>query len=155
MIIDFNDETNKLLDSQFQQLEQLIVFTLEKENMPTHCEVSVSIVTDEQIKQLNAEYRQIDEPTDVLSFPIEESLKDKEFVENQDQPLLLGDIIISIDHVYEQAERFNHSFKRELSFLIVHGLLHLLGYTHDTDEEEKEMFTKQDEILGAFNIERE
>src|SRR5699024_10360900 len=151
--VDFNDETNELSQSDIDQLEQIIKFALNKENIPSDSEVSVSFVTDDRIRQLNAEYRNINEPTDVLSFPLEESLKDR--VESISPiPLVLGDIIVSVQRASEQANTYNHTFKRELSFLVVHGLLHLLGYTHDTEEDEKEMFSKQDKILGEFNIER-
>lgn len=153
MIIDFNDETGKLSSEQLTELEKLITFTLTNE-LNTYCEISVSFVSDDQIKQLNAQYRQLDEPTDVLSFPLVDSIKDMELKGSENQPLTLGDIVISIDRTIQQADQYNHSFKRELSFLVVHGLLHLLGYTHDDEAEKKEMFTKQEDILGAFNIER-
>lgn len=155
MIIDFNDETSKVTSDQENELKEIIKYTLEIEQMPPNCEVSISFLFDDDIQTLNKQYRQINEPTDVLSFPIEQSLKDKTGTFDLNIPLLLGDIIVSIDHAIEQAEQYGHSLKREISFLIVHGLLHLLGYTHDTDENEKEMFQKQDKILGAFKIERE
>lgn len=155
MIIDFNDETSKVTSDQENELKEIIKYTLEIEQMPPNCEVSISFLFDDDIQTLNEQYRQINEPTDVLSFPIEQSLKDKTGTFDLNIPLLLGDIIVSIDHAIEQAEQYGHSLKREISFLIVHGLLHLLGYTHDTDENEKEMFQKQDKILGAFKIERE
>lgn len=154
MIVDFNDETNTFTDEQLNELKQLIKFTLKQEKFSSHCEVSLSFVTDERIRQLNKQYRHIDEPTDVLSFPLIDLNKESIEQVDQNKPLSLGDIIISIDRAHEQKERYGHSFKREISFLVVHGLLHLLGYDHDTEEKEKEMFKKQEEILGAFKIER-
>lgn len=153
MIIDFNDETNQLSNEQLDDLKQLITYTLNNE-LNTYCEVSLSFVSDEQIKQLNAQYRQLNEPTDVLSFPLIDSHTDTEWQGSEEQPLALGDIVISIDRTIQQAEQFNHSFKRELSFLVVHGLLHLLGYTHHDEQTKKQMFTKQKNILEAFNIDR-
>lgn len=154
MIIDINDQTNRLTREQLIKLEQIIAFTLKKEKMPDNCEVSLTFVNDEEIKQLNFQYREINDPTDVLSFPMlsADEITNQEAV--TDQPLLLGDIIVSVETAIKQAEQYNHSFKRELAFLVVHGLLHLLGYTHYNGQEEKKMFAKQDEILGAFEIER-
>lgn len=155
MIIDFNDETNLINATDINVLREIIIFTSQKENLPPTCEVSITFVFDDDIQSYNKQYRQIDEPTDVLSFPMQQSLKDEHVPADSELPLLLGDIIISVDRVTKQAKEYNHSFQRELAFLTVHGLLHLLGYTHDTDAEEKEMFEKQEKILGAFKIERD
>ncbi|HLR70610.1 MAG TPA: rRNA maturation RNase YbeY, partial [Pseudogracilibacillus sp.] len=102
---------------------------------------------------LNQQYRYQNEPTDVLSFQM-----DNPFVKVDQTiyggPVQIGDIIISIDKVKEQSTRFNHSFERELTFLAIHGFLHLLGYTHDNKDDEKVMFQKQDTILEEFKLER-
>ena len=109
---------------------------------------SIIFVTPEEIQKLNSEYRKIDRVTDVISFALED---------DEDKILdlrILGDIYICIDKMLEQAKEYGHSNKRELSFLTVHGLLHLLGYDHQTVEEEKEMFGLQDKILEEEKIVR-
>ena len=98
--------------------------------------------------EINKTYRGIDRPTDVISFALEED-------ENYEvKERLLGDIYISIDKVYEQAKEYEHSVKRELFFLVTHGFLHLLGYDHMTEEEEKEMFSLQEKILDEYGVKR-
>lgn len=114
-------------------------------------EVSCVLVDDERIHEINREYRHIDRSTDVISFAMEDN--DQFYVEGM--PRTLGDIFISVDHAKKQAEEYGHSLRREMCFLFTHGILHLLGYDHMTDEQEKEMFGLQDKILGALSIERE
>ena len=109
--------------------------------------VSVSFVDNTFIHQLNRDYRKIDRPTDVISFAFLDGESDREAQLNGGGIVCLGDIYISIDKAKEQAEEYGHSLNRELSFLFVHGLLHLLGYDHMTLEDEKVMFALQDEIL--------
>ncbi|SDC74057.1 MULTISPECIES: rRNA maturation RNase YbeY [unclassified Candidatus Frackibacter] len=104
-------------------------------------EVSVALVTNEYIKELNAKYRDKDEPTDVLSFPLDEEL--------------LGDIIISLERAQKQANEYNHSLEREVGFLTVHGMLHLLGHDHYQEEERKVMRSKEKEVLKKLNLNRE
>ena len=121
-----------------------------KENLEdTELEFSVIIVDNKRIHEINKEYRGIDRPTDVISF----ALEDNEEIEF-DHYRVLGDIYISIDKVKEQAKEYGHSEKRELAFLTVHGFLHLLGYDHMKEEDEKIMFKKQEEILDGFGIKR-
>ena len=109
---------------------------------------------DEEIKMLNTEHRKIEIATDVLSFPLGENGIYDTNPENGAK--MLGDIVISVEKVIEQAEEFGHSFEREIAFLTVHSMLHLLGYDHVTsEEEEKEMFAKQDMILDALGITRD
>ncbi|HHX00866.1 MAG TPA: rRNA maturation RNase YbeY [Acholeplasmataceae bacterium] len=105
-------------------------------------EISLILVNNEEIRNLNRDYRNIDRETDVLSFVDE----DGEY---------LGDIFINIERVYSQAKEYNHSVEREFAFLLVHGILHLKGYDHHTNEEEIEMFAKQEEILNELNYRRE
>lgn len=152
MQIDLIDETNKLTDEHEQLLRNILYFTVEKEKIDKKSELSIVILSNEQIKQLNNDYRNKNEATDVLSFPLLE--RDDIVDHDGTYPLVLGDIVISIDKAKEQAREYNHSFTRELSFLAVHGLLHLLGYTHDTKETERVMFTKQEAILKEFQLER-
>ena len=108
--------------------------------------ISISLVDNEFIHKMNREYRGIDRPTDVISFAFLDN-EDRESLYKSKEPVCLGDIYISVDKAKEQAQEYGHSLKRELSFLFVHGLLHLLGYDHMTEEDEKVMFRLQDEIL--------
>ena len=110
---------------------------------------NIIFVTNEEIHKINKEYRKVDRVTDVISFALEDN-KDIEYKDFR----LLGDIYIAIDVDYEQAIEYNHSREREVCFLATHGLLHLLGYDHMTEEEEKEMFGKQEELLNAYDIKR-
>lgn len=115
--------------------------------------VSVTIVNNAAIHEMNQEYRQVDSPTDVLSFPLWEP--DEEWVIDEEEEFVaLGDIVISIERAQEQAEEYGHSLQREVGFLAVHGFLHLLGYDHEDKEQEKEMFQKQEEILNRIGLQR-
>ena len=112
-------------------------------------QIIVTLVDDEEIHEINRTYRNVDRPTDVISFPSEEGEHIAEIPDG-----FLGDIIISIPRAQAQAEEYGHSFRRELSFLAVHGTLHLLGYDHMTDEEAKVMFGLQEDILKEMGIQR-
>ena len=109
--------------------------------------LSVIYVDPEQIHEINKEYRGIDRPTDVISFALMDEEDDYEVKEEENQ---LGDIFINVRAISDQAVEYGHSLRREVCFLFTHGLLHLLGYDHMNEEEEKEMFALQDEILDAL-----
>lgn len=109
--------------------------------------LSVTFVDDQFIHEMNRDYRGVDRPTDVISFAFLDGEADKKKILTSGGPVSLGDIYISIDRAKAQAEEYGHPLKRELSFLFVHGLLHLLGYDHMTKEDEEVMFKLQDEIL--------
>ena len=112
--------------------------------------VNIIIVDNKKIREINKEYRKIDKETDVISFALED---DDTFIE---LPIrVLGDIYISIDRVKSQAKDYGHSEKREICFLVVHGILHLLGYDHMNTSDEKVMFSKQDKILDELDIRRD
>jgi len=113
------------------------------------CEFNIIIIDNIKIKEINKEYRNIDRETDVISFAMEDNMD----IEYQDFRLL-GDIYISIDKCYEQAKEYGHSNVREICFLATHGVLHLLGYDHMEETEEKEMFELQEELLAGFDIKR-
>lgn len=110
---------------------------------------NIIFVSNEEIHKINKEYRNTDRVTDVISFALEDNpdIVYKDF-------RLLGDIYIAIDVAYDQAIEYNHSREREVCFLATHGLLHLLGYDHMTEEDEKEMFSLQEELLDAYEIKR-
>ncbi len=115
-----------------------------------NAEFNVIIIDNEKIHEINREYRGVDRPTDVITFALEDH-KDIEFEDIR----LLGDVYISIEKARSQAEEYGHSLKREISFLTIHGLLHLLGYDHMEETEEKEMFKLQNEILDSYGIKRD
>ena len=140
------DEEIKELDTVKKVLESAI----EKEKLE-NVSFNLIIVDNEYIHELNKTYRNIDRETDVITFALED--EDTVIIPNEER--ILGDIYISIDKARKQAEEYGHSFLRELSFLAVHGFYHLLGYDHQTPEEEKVMFGKQEEVLEAYGIRRE
>lgn len=144
---EYNEVIKKVLSQCFKEEN------LEKSKL---C-ITVILTTPERIREVNREYREIDKATDVLSFPmftmdeLDEMIKKQQF-ENED---MLGDIIISIDKVKEQAIEYGHSFERELSYMVVHGFYHLMGYDHIEEEDKKEMRAKEEKILGKLKISKE
>lgn len=138
------EETNEDIENLKSFLE-----TVCKDEKLDNVMFNVIIVDNEEIHKINKQYRNIDRETDVISFALED---DKTF--NRSDIRILGDIYISIDKVKSQSVEYGHSFKRELYFLAVHGLLHLLGYDHMKEEDEKVMFGKQNEILSRYGINR-
>lgn len=141
-------------DSQipgYEEYEDIYLSLLEKtfKHLKLSCQaiLSVTFVNDEFIHQMNRDYRKVDRPTDVISFAFLDNVSDRNEQLHGKGPVCLGDIYISVDRAKAQAEEYGHSLQRELSFLFVHGLLHLLGYDHMTKEDEEVMFKLQDEIL--------
>ena len=147
----FDNEVENFENNYEQDFTAIIEQALKTLGIEDDVEVSCVLVDDERIHEINREYRHIDRSTDVISFAMEDN--DQFYVEGM--PRTLGDIFISVDHAKKQAEEYGHSLRREMCFLFTHGILHLLGYDHMTDEQEKEMFGLQDQILGALSIERE
>lgn len=125
--------------------------TLESENIIGNFEISISFVDNEQIKELNHNFRDKDSVTDVLSFPMIENFED---LLDTDIPDLLGDIVISFPKAVEQAEEYNHSLLREICFLVCHSMLHLLGYDHMEEDDRILMEEKQKNILDTLGIKR-
>lgn len=127
---------------------------LDLEGMTGSAEVSVSFLNNKQIRELNAEYRNIDRETDVLSFPMGE---DGVFDKNQETgAIILGDIAISVEKAVEQAKYYGHSFSREIGFLTVHSMLHLLGYDHEQGGlEAVRMREKEEEVLSRLGLQRD
>ena len=161
MAIFIENEIDAKFDFDYNEvIESVINEAANYVGCPYEISVEVTIVDNETIRQINKEQRDIDNPTDVLSFPMVEYeiAGDFEFLDKDDpyvyeyfEPdtgeLILGDIVISSDKVYSQAEEYGHSVKRELGFLVAHSMLHLFGYDHMEDEERVVMETKQKEIL--------
>lgn len=141
-----------------QDIEKLIedctAAALEEEGIDDTAEVSVTFVDNEGIRELNNEHRGIDRETDVLSFPLGDD--DGYEIDPDNNAIMLGDIVISLERAAQQAEEYGHSYRREVAFLITHSLFHLLGYDHvNGEEEEKEMFAKQEKVLDKLGITRE
>ncbi|QED48679.1 rRNA maturation RNase YbeY [Cytobacillus dafuensis] len=152
--IDFLDETNELSAEQISYISELLNFAAKYEYIEEDSEVSLTFVSNEKIREINKEYRNKDSVTDVISFAMEEMGEGEIELIGVDMPRVLGDIIISVARARGQAEEYGHSNMRELGFLAVHGFLHLLGYDHETADEEKEMFTRQKDILNEFGLQR-
>lgn len=144
-IFNQTDEDIKELDI----VEKVLYSAMEKEHLE-NTSFNLIIVDNNYIHELNKNYRGIDRETDVITF----ALEDEDTVIIPDNERILGDIYISLDKARAQAEEYGHSFLRELSFLAVHGFYHLLGYDHQTKEEEKVMFAKQEEVLNSYGITR-
>ncbi|TGA99586.1 rRNA maturation RNase YbeY [Sporolactobacillus shoreae] len=155
MTIDLHDDTEELSEEQQQWVIKLIDHAVDILQLSGEIDCSLTFVGNARIQEINREYRGIDRPTDVISFALEEMADDEvPIMPEEGEPRVLGDIIVSIDKAREQAVTYEHSFERELGFLVVHGLLHLLGYDHTTESEEKEMFGLQEEILSTFGLNR-
>ena len=143
-------------------IEMVIQNILKYENVENECFVSVLLVSNEEMQEINKEYRGINDSTDVLSFPlIEYEKKSKsalhEAIENIDMDtgeIVLGDILISVEKAYEQSREYGHSIKREIAFLTLHGMLHLLGYDHMLEDDKKIMRQKEEKVLDILNINR-
>lgn len=153
MEIIFDDrQTYKKIDEDIlDKVERVMLAVLDYEDYDDNYEVSLSFVDNEEIRNLNRDFRNIDRVTDVLSFPM---LSDDEFdIEYEEESL--GDIVISIQRADEQAEEFDHSLEREICFLVCHSMFHLLGYDHMEEEEAKDMHRREEEVLNDLDITRD
>ncbi|MCI8853461.1 MAG: rRNA maturation RNase YbeY [Lachnospiraceae bacterium] len=143
---------------------EVIAACLEQEGCPYEAEVDLLLTNDQEIHKINLEYRGMDRPTDVLSFPLADypapgdfslvEQRNMEYFNPETGELMLGDIILSKDHVLEQAEKYGHSILREFAFLITHSMFHLMGYDHRNSQEALEMEAKQNQVLDALRITR-
>lgn len=147
-----NDQKKIKMTPDLRRLvKRAVLAVLDFEDFGRRAEVSVTFTDNEGIHALNREYRNVDRPTDVLSFP----LSDGDDYDTDGDAVLLGDIVISLERAQTQAEEYGHSFEREVAFLTVHSMLHLLGYDHETSpEDERDMFARQDEILISAGMTR-
>ncbi len=160
------NETEFNFDFDIEKVvESVVTEVLESEGCPYESQVNVLLTDNEGIRMFNKEYRNIDKETDVLSFPnldfeepgfyeVDEEAE-ADYFDPETGELILGDIIISVDRVKEQAESYGHSQKREFAFLVAHSMLHLAGYDHMEPEEAKVMETKQEAVLQKLNITRD
>ena len=166
MTLDLEDEYGLDLGFDYEKTAtEVINQVLEEEGCPYEAQVNLLLTSDQEIHRMNMEYREVDRPTDVLSFPqVEyESPADFSWAEEHEMDcfdpdtgeLFLGDIVISLDKVMEQAEKYNHSVRREFACLVAHSMLHLLGYDHMTPEEAKDMESRQSAALEHLGITRD
>ena len=143
-----SDELGSLLEAGLEAVAKL-------HGLSEDTEVDITLVNDEEIHQLNFDYRNVDRPTDVLSFALNESSDDEPIIIGAMDADLLGDIIISVETAQRQADEFGHSFEREIVYLAVHGLLHLLGYDHMEESDKIVMRKHEEEALRAINLSEE
>ena len=140
-------------------LESVLVAALEGRRVGQFLNVGLTITNDDGIKELNLRYRGIDAPTDVLSFPLQQYEAPEKpkvtFPQPPGEPLHLGDVVISYERAVEQARSYEHSLDRELAYLVVHGVLHLLGYDHEDPEEAKLMRQEEESVLKKLGLGRE
>lgn len=159
MDLEIYDDTKNVPEEKIKLIEDVLNFAGSYLKLPENTEMSVTLMDNEHIHEINKKYRGVDKPTDVISFAIEEDDTDEVPIilpedEEFDIPKNIGDIMVSMDKVKEQAEYLGHSEDRELGFLVVHGFLHLNGYDHMKEEDEKEMFGLQREILDSYGLTR-
>ncbi|HHW30548.1 MAG TPA: rRNA maturation RNase YbeY [Clostridiaceae bacterium] len=159
ILVENNQEKVIFTDSLKQLITKAVKLCLEEETFTENVEVNILLVDNEKIREMNHHFRQIDAPTDVLSFPILEMVDGKLIAGVGDynydgETLLLGDIVISLEMAKAQAEEYGHSFERELGFLVTHGMFHLLGYDHCNELEEKRMMDKQEKVLKVMELTR-
>ncbi|HCT64032.1 MAG TPA: rRNA maturation RNase YbeY [Lachnospiraceae bacterium] len=155
MTVLIDNRTDWSITPEYEKLiNDVALKCLEYEEFDTNCEISLSFVTGEEIKEINAQFRHIDKETDVLSFPMLNFEEDEKADVNENDEIILGDIIISINRAKEQAKEYGHSLQREIAFLTAHSMFHLLGFDHMEEDEEKEMFAKQKEVLDILDIKR-
>ncbi|MGL5434136.1 MAG: rRNA maturation RNase YbeY [Lachnospiraceae bacterium] len=165
MTITIDYEAPQALDIDYQKIiPEIAEACLDYEQCPYEAEINVVLTDNESIREINRDYRQIDAPTDVLSFPAVEYQTEADFSHLEDHAescfnmetgeLMLGDIVISVDKMKEQAENYGHSQERELAFLVAHSVLHLCGYDHMEEDERVIMEQKQRDILSGKGYER-
>lgn len=166
MLYTDNRQQNIEVSEEFiKEIEEVCRYALEKEEVTQKCQISLLFVDNEEIRGINKETRNIDKATDVLSFPMLDYPKDKVFKDVykdkvfdvmylDGDELVLGDMVLSLERAEEQSIEYNHSFKREVCYLIVHSILHLLGYDHMEDGEKKIMRAREEEILSGLDIKR-
>lgn len=163
--VDNRQEKIEVSEILIENLKEVIEFTLREEEVDVECEVSLLFVDNEEIREINNETRSIDRETDVLSFPMleyqdkkvfKQLYKNYEFSQSDfdGNELVLGDIVLSLEKALEQSKEFNHSYEREASYLVVHSVLHLLGYDHMEEEDKVIMRSREEEILNKLNITR-
>lgn len=145
------NEENVIAEEMMETFVKAATICVEKEGLdPEDMEVSLTFVDGPEIQEINRDYRGVDAVTDVLSFPMIEDFND--IIEGDE--ILLGDVVINMDRVKEQAEEFGHSLEREAVYLFVHSICHLLGYDHMEEDEKVEMRNREEEVMSILDLER-
>ena len=152
----FENDSNYIpANDLLKMLENVMLKSLELEGFTKEVEISLTFTTDELIKEINSKHRNMDKATDVLSFPMYEKQELSDINTSiSNFPVALGDIVVSVERAFSQAEEYGHSFEREMAFLVCHSMFHLLGYDHMTKQEESLMMEKQNKVLEALGINR-
>ncbi len=145
VLFDNRQNFMEIKEENMKSIEKAINATIDVEQIDGDFEVSVSFVTNEEIKKLNRIYRNVDSETDVLSFPMDDE-------EDAEGVIMLGDVILSTEKIIEQAEFFGHSLEREMIYLTVHSMLHLLGYDHMEEDEKEEMRDREKEVMKSLQL---
>ncbi|NFN18220.1 rRNA maturation RNase YbeY [Clostridium botulinum] len=164
--VDNRQEKMEVSDEFTNHLEKVIEFALKEEDVNISSEISLLFVDNEEIREINNETRNIDRATDVLSFPMLDYPDKKVFKEVYTEndfseadfdgdDLVLGDIVLSLERALEQSKEYNHSYEREAFYLVVHSVLHLLGYDHMEEDDKVKMRKREEEILTALDIRRQ
>ena len=144
ILYDDRQDKMEISDENIEAIEKAVTVCLETEGLDGDFEVSISFVTNEEIRELNKQYRNVDSETDVLSFPMDDD-EDAEII-------MLGDIVLSTEKIIEQAAEFGHSLEREMLYLVAHSTLHLIGYDHMDDDEKQEMRQREKEIMKELQL---
>ena len=163
--VDDRQDNITINEEEIEELKKVINHALLEEKVDVPYEISLLFVNNEEIREINNDTRNIDRETDVLSFPMLEYEENKVFKDiyldyefdatyKDGDNLVLGDIVLSLEKALEQSKEYNHSFKRECSYLVVHSVLHLLGYDHMEEEDKKKMRNREEEILNKLDIRR-
>ena len=155
MTLAMEKEVEVSFDFEYEKLaKEVIAYSLDFERFPYEAEVCLTLTDDASIREVNRSFRGVDRPTDVLSFPMLTLSAPGDFSGMESAPgeALLGDIVLSVPRIFEQAKRYGHSARREYAFLIVHSVLHLLGYDHMTESDAALMENKQEQILKSMGI---
>lgn len=152
--IEIKDVETRKIEEEI--IKKVVSTVLEEEGIKHELDIYITLTNDEEIHKINKEYRDVDRPTDVLSFPMfeREEIDSLKQAKEDDVEEILGDIIISIPRVISQAEEYGHSYERELAYLTTHGMLHLLGYDHMVDDEKAIMREHEEAVLSILNINR-
>ncbi len=156
-----NEQTQTEFTREYAELlRKTALCCLEEEKTEIGCEINILITDDAAIREINRQFRDIDNPTDVLSFPMADIVKGKINEEGGDLDideglLVIGDIVISMETAVRQSEQYGHSLERELAFLTAHGMFHLLGYDHMESRDEETMMSKQEKVLDKLGLKRE
>jgi probable rRNA maturation factor len=147
----------KLQGKEEEIIRKVVKKVLKEEGIKHDVDVYITLTNNEEIRKINKEYRNIDKPTDVLSFPMyeKEEIRTLKKAKEDDVEEILGDIVISVSKVIAQAKEYGHSYERELAYLTTHGMLHLLGYDHMEEEEKEEMREHEEAVLRKLNISRD